>query len=47
MRHFGPYGKLDNCIRSGDGAAKWVQFLKEDPPALVEEVERQMGNPCH
>ncbi len=34
MRHFGPYGKLDNCIRPGDTAQQWVQFLKDDPLAL-------------
>ncbi len=34
MRHWGPYGKLENCIRPGDTAEKWVGFLKEDAMAL-------------
>jgi len=34
MRHWGPYGKLENCIRPGDSAEKWVSFLKQDPLAL-------------
>lgn len=33
-RLFGPYGKLDNCIRSGDTARSWVDFLDTDPLAL-------------
>ena len=34
MRHYGPYGKLENCLRPGDSAQKWVQFLHEDPLAM-------------
>jgi hypothetical protein len=34
MRHFGPYGKLENCIRPGDSAQIWVSFLKADPLAM-------------
>jgi hypothetical protein len=34
MRHWGPYGKLENCIRPGDSHEKWVTFLKNDPTAL-------------
>jgi hypothetical protein len=34
MRHYGPYGKLENCLRAGDSADKWVNFLHEDPLAL-------------
>lgn len=34
MRLYGPYGKLENCIRPGDTAEKWVKFLKDDPLAL-------------
>ena len=34
MRLWGPYGKLENCIRPGDTAEKWVGFLKEDAMAL-------------
>jgi hypothetical protein len=31
MRLFGPYGKLDNCIRSQDTTQSWVEFLNADP----------------
>jgi hypothetical protein len=34
MRHYGPYGKLENCIRPGDTAEKWVRFLKDDALAM-------------
>ncbi len=34
MRHWGPYGKLENCIRPGDTAQMWEGFLKEDAMAL-------------
>ncbi len=34
MRHFGPYGKLTNCIRPGDSAQKWAEFLQADKLAL-------------
>lgn len=34
MRLYGPYGKLENCLRPGDTAQKWVQFIKEDALAL-------------
>jgi hypothetical protein len=34
MRHWGPYGRLENCIRPGDSHEQWVKFLKEDPAAL-------------
>ena len=30
MRAWGPYGKLDNCIRPSDQAAAWVEFLDRD-----------------
>jgi hypothetical protein len=33
MRHWGPYGKIENCIRPGDRAQKWVDFLITDPMA--------------
>ena len=33
MRLFGPYGKLDNCIRPHDTTQSWVQFLNTDPLA--------------
>jgi hypothetical protein len=31
MRLFGPYGKLDNCIRPHDTVQSWVNFLNADP----------------
>lgn len=31
MRLFGPYGKLDNCIRPNDTTQAWVDFLNTDP----------------
>jgi hypothetical protein len=34
MRHYGPYGKLENCLRPGDTAEKWVRFLHEDAFAM-------------
>jgi hypothetical protein len=34
MRHFGPYGKLENCIRPADSAQRWVSFLQADPLAM-------------
>jgi hypothetical protein len=33
MRTWGSYGKLDNCIRPGDQAQVWVEFLARDPMA--------------
>ena len=27
---FGPYGKLDNCIRAEDQIQSWVKFLNTD-----------------
>jgi hypothetical protein len=33
MRLFGPYGKLDNCIRPHDTTRSWVDFLNTDPLA--------------
>jgi Family of unknown function (DUF6152) len=34
MRLFGPYGKLDNCIRPTDTTQAWVEFLNTDPLGL-------------
>jgi hypothetical protein len=34
MRLFGPYGKLENCIRPADSADKWIAFLRADPLAM-------------
>lgn len=34
MRHFGPYGKLSNCIRPGDAVRNWARFLREDALAM-------------
>ena len=30
---WGPYGVLDNCVRSGDTAKTWIAFLDRDPLA--------------
>jgi Family of unknown function (DUF6152) len=30
MRLYGAYGKLDNCVRPGDTADSWVEFLNRD-----------------
>lgn len=27
MQLWGPYGKLDNCVRPGDGSRSWLDFL--------------------
>jgi hypothetical protein len=32
MQLWGPYGKLDNCVRPNDSAQQWLQFL-ENPMA--------------
>jgi hypothetical protein len=41
MRHWGPYGKLDNCIRPGDRVQDWVDFLDADPLALESWCKSQ------
>ena len=33
MRSWGSYGKLDNCVRPGDQAQVWVEFLAREPLA--------------
>jgi hypothetical protein len=33
MESWGPYGKLDNCLRQTDQPETWVKFLEEDPLA--------------
>lgn len=33
MRHWGPYGKIENCIRPEDQSETWVNFLNTDPMA--------------
>lgn len=35
MRHWGPYGKIENCIRPEDQARTWADFLNTDPMALT------------
>ena len=30
MQPWGPYGKLDNCVRPGDPTESWVEFLNRD-----------------
>lgn len=41
MRLFGPYGKLDNCIRPDDKADTWVEFLNTD--SLAQEAWCRRG----
>jgi hypothetical protein len=33
MQSWGPYGKLDNCIRPDDQPQAWLEFLNADPLA--------------
>lgn len=33
MRAWGPYGKIDNCVRPGDDKQRWIDFLGADPLA--------------
>jgi hypothetical protein len=33
MQSWGPYGKLDNCVRASDRASAWRDFLNTDPLA--------------
>jgi hypothetical protein len=33
MRPWGPYGKLDNCIRPDDSLQTWVDFVNTNPMA--------------
>lgn len=33
---WGPYGKLNNCVRPGDDAQRWVDFLNAD--AIAREI---------
>ena len=33
MQSWGPYGKLDNCVRGSDRANAWRDFLNTDPLA--------------
>jgi hypothetical protein len=34
LQSWGPYGKIDNCLRPNDRPQAWVDFLKADPLAL-------------
>jgi hypothetical protein len=36
LRAWGPYGKIDNCVRPDDDARRWVEFLNAD--ALAREA---------
>jgi hypothetical protein len=36
MRSWGPYGKLDNCVRPNDRVQTWVDFLNAD--ALARDL---------
>lgn len=33
MHAWGPYGRLDNCMREGDASADWIAFINRDPLA--------------
>jgi hypothetical protein len=33
MRPWGPYGRLDNCVRPTDQRQSWLDFLNSDPIA--------------
>ena len=33
MQSWGPYGTIDNCVRSRDTAKTWITFLNRDPLA--------------
>ena len=33
MQSWGPYGKLDNCVRPDDRPEAWLEFLEADPLA--------------
>jgi hypothetical protein len=33
MRHWGRYGKIENCIRPEDSTQKWLDFVNTDPMA--------------
>jgi hypothetical protein len=30
MQSWGPYGKLENCVRPNDGSKVWIDFLNRD-----------------
>jgi Family of unknown function (DUF6152) len=40
MRLWGPYGKLDHCIRAEDTASIWIKFLRADALALASWCRR-------
>ena len=33
MQPWGPYGKMDNCVRPNDSAQTWMDFVNADPIA--------------
>lgn len=33
LQSWGPYGKLDNCVRPNDRPERWLNFLNADPLA--------------
>lgn len=41
MQSWGPYGKLDNCVRKEDGEAAWVAFLNGNPLAYKQWCDSQ------
>ena len=36
LRSWGPYGKIDNCVRPGDDRERWLELLQSD--ALAKEA---------
>ena len=45
MQSWGPYGKLDNCVRTDDQPQKWLDFLAADPLAAEHwcQIKRFVG----
>lgn len=33
MQSWGPYGRIENCVRANDGTQPWIDFLNADPLA--------------
>jgi hypothetical protein len=45
MQSWGPYGKLDNCVRAADQPQRWLDFLAADPLAAEHwcQIKRFVG----
>jgi hypothetical protein len=41
LQSWGPYGKIDNCVRAGDSSGTWVQFLDRNPLARRQWCDSQ------